>query len=486
MTSSTKTWDPEQIKIAIDPRYTIEQAARLTGRSYAAVRHQRYQARLAQKAPGTDSGLKENGHEACCGVNAGPKVCSCIVGQPGQTGFPGDYIDLNDPNLPILHGNQLPPSVGIAPEEEEEKTYEEDLEFSQSEHWQKRFNILAGKYRKALAANSVVNQLVAEIKAVAPTSYDPAPAIVTTRGDNHGTPQSAFLLLSDTHVGKVVEPSQTLGFGGYNFDIFVRRLKYLEESVISIRENHTTTHIEELVVAILGDMLDGALNHGVEAGQRSPLFNQYYGAAHAIAQFLRNLAAHFPVIRIKTVVGNHTRWQNQRKMPTENRFSNLDQFLYALVQALVADIQNIKFQLDTQPFNVFKVQGFTFHAAHGDHLRGGDQGLGIPSRAVARELSAKAQLYMKHGKQAPHYYVTGHLHREIVLPHTLGDYTVNGGFPGVDNYGLSENFSAVDPSQRFFFVHPKYGKTAEYGLSLKHADALDLKPYTIPEGFACE
>lgn len=446
MTSSNTNWTEEHRLIAVDPRHTIEQAARLTGRSYSAIRHQRYQATLKAKAD-----LRNITQEA-----------------PPVTGYPE------------------PVTGSEAPVTRPEPTYEEDMEAAESGHWKQRFAILQGKYRKALAENSVVNQLVQEIRSVAPTSYDPAPAVVSNRSEDHGTPQSAFLMLSDTHVGKVIDPNQTLGFGGYNFGLYLKRLKYLEESVISIKENHTTTHIEELVVAILGDMLDGALNHGVEAGQRSPLFNQYYGAAHATAQFLRNLSAHFPVIRIKTVVGNHTRWQTQRKMPTENRFSNLDMFYYALVQALVSDIKNIDFRLDAQPFSVFKVQGFVFHAAHGDHLRGGDQGLGIPSRAVAREISAKTQLYMKHGQQAPHYYVTGHLHREIILPHTLGDYTVNGGFPGVDNYGLSENFSAVDPSQRFFFVHPKYGKTAEYGLSLKHADCMDKPTYTIPEGFACE
>jgi len=77
----------------------------------------------------------------------------------------------------------------------------------------------------------------------------------------------------------------------------------------------------------------------------------------------------------------------------------------------------------------------------------------------------------------------GHLHRSITLPHALGSVIVNGGFPGVDNYGLMEGFSPVDPMQRFFFVHPKYGKTAEYPIDLSHASTLNKRPYSIPEGF---
>jgi hypothetical protein len=296
------------------------------------------------------------------------------------------------------------------------------------------------------------------------------------------TPQSAVLLFSDTHVGKLVTPEQTLGFGKYDFNTFLHRLKYLEESVVSIITNHTTTPIQELVVAMMGDMLDGALNHSAEVGQVHTLFSQYYGAGHAIAQFFRNIAPHFPSVRVHTVVGNHTRWQNQRKMPTDNRFSNLDMFLYALVEALTRDIPNLKWDLNMQPFQLFDVQGFVFKEAHGDHLRGGDKALGIPNHAIGREISITSQLCSKGGRQAPHYYICGHLHRGIQLPHALGEVIINGGFPGLDNYALTENFNPVDPVQRMFFMHPKYGKTAEYMLSLKFAKD-GPAPYSIPGDF---
>lgn len=292
-----------------------------------------------------------------------------------------------------------------------------------------------------------------------------------------------MLLFSDTHVGQIVDSAQTLGFGEYNFEVFLARLKYLEESTLSIVSNHTTVAVEELIVAMLGDFLHGNLNHAVEAGQHITLFTQYYSAGHAIAQFLRNLAPRFPKLRIKTVVGNHTRWSNQKKMPTENRFSNLDMFLYALVEALTRDVKNIEWDLNMQPFALFEVQGFTFHAAHGDHWRGGDKALGIPNHAIGRELSTKAQLFAKHARQAPHYYLAGHLHRGIQLPHALGEVIVNGGFPGLDNYALAENFNPVDPMQRLMFVHPKYGRTAEYPLTLKFAKVTGKRPYEIPEAF---
>jgi hypothetical protein len=384
--------------------------------------------------------------------------------------------------------NKLKVIAAPRPEKQsvEELPYEADRERATNELWRKKYAQLDAKYKRALHESSVTEQLVSEIRDLAPKSYVAAPAIVRVRPKSKSTSQSAMLLFSDTHVGKVVTPAQTLGFGEYNFNVFLARLKYLEESIVSILENHTTMEIDELVIGMLGDMLDGALSHSVEGGQRNTLFSQFYGAGHAIAQFMRNLAAHVPAIRIKTVVGNHTRWQNQHKMPTENRFSNLDMFLYALVEALTADIKNISWDLNCQPFSIFEVKGWTFHAAHGDHLRGGDKALGIPNHAIGREISTKTQLFAKHDRQAPHYYVCGHLHRAIQLPHALGEVTINGGFPGLDGYSLTENFNPVDPTQRFFFVHPKYGKTAEYSLGLKFANLSETRPYNIPETFPIE
>jgi hypothetical protein len=290
-------------------------------------------------------------------------------------------------------------------------------------------------------------------------------------------------MLSDTHIGKQVSPDQTLTFGRYDFDTFMARLKYLEESIISIVQNHVTTSVPELVIAMLGDLLDGTLAHSNEVGQVDPIFNQYYCGAHALAQFLRNLAPHFPKIRIYDVVGNHTRYQNQHRMPTKNRYSNFDKFLYALVRELVRDIPKVEWTLDAQPYQLFEVQGFTFFGAHGDTMRGGDKTLGVPNHAFGRLVSTATQLMNKYNRKAPNYYLVGHLHRDIVLPHATGSILVNGGFPGVDEFGLGEMFTPADPSQKFFFVHPQYGKTASYDIGLKFAQVGKTPPYVVPAEF---
>ncbi len=350
-------------------------------------------------------------------------------------------------------------------------------------YWKKRALTAEKDLAKSSEARTATDVLVENVLSAAPISYMAAPAIAPRAKRGTSSPQSAVLLFSDQHVGCVVTPEQTQGFGGYNFDIFLRRLKRLENSVVSILHDHVTTNISELVIPMLGDTIDGALQHAAECGQDNTLFSQFFGASHAIAQFVRNLSAHVPRVRVVTCVGNHTRWGTQRKMPTKNRFSNLDHFIYAQVKALTRDIPTIDFQMDQQPSAEFKVQGFNFLALHGDTLRGGDRALGIPAHALGRNISASSQMRLKFERPGINYYLLGHFHRPLEICHALGDAVFNGGFPGIDGYAMAESFTPCDPVQKMFFMHPRHGRTASYILNLKYADLTGPTPYEMPGGF---
>src|ERR1035438_1774113 len=145
-------------------------------------------------------------------------------------------------NLPVADVPKKVPAI---------TAYETDKSDASDISWEKKFKELDRKYRRALHEGTVVDHLVAEISDLAPVSYSPLPAVHDVRPLGEHTSQSALLMLSDTHVGLKVVPEQTLGFGNYNFPIFLARLKYLEESVISILRGHTTMKIDELVIPML-------------------------------------------------------------------------------------------------------------------------------------------------------------------------------------------------------------------------------------------
>lgn len=352
-------------------------------------------------------------------------------------------------------------------------------------YWKKR----AKTAEKALAdarQDKTAAEIVAEnILEMAPKSYSATLPTVVPDKPKHGSPQSAVLLFSDTHIGAVVHPEQTLDLGNYSFEIFLRRLCRLERSVFSILGDHTTTDVPEIVVPMLGDMLDGALVHAAECGQSNTMLEQFYAGGHAIAQFFRNLSGLAPKIRIHGTVGNHTRWGHQAKMPSKNRNSNFDMLLYLYIQALVRDVPNIEWHLDWQPFARFEVQGYSFYCAHGDNVKGGDKTLGIPNHSLGRMVSTTTQLCARKKIETPAYYCLGHLHRPIELPHARGQVIVNGAFPGIDGYALAEYFNSSYPIQKFWLMHPKFGRSATYDLRLDLGDDTPHN-YTLPTQFTCQ
>lgn len=348
--------------------------------------------------------------------------------------------------------------------------------------WKRQYNVLEREVTKLRDLHELDELLVSRIVDVAPVSYE-CPPVVALDHERGGTPQSAVLCFSDTHIGKVVTREQTLGVGEYNYELFLRRLFRLECAVTSILHDHTTTNIEELHVAMIGDMLDGGLNHSAEVAQLNTKFEQFYSAGHAIAQMLTRLSAVVP-LKIHTAVGNHTRWGEQRKMPTKNRYSNLDMFLYAYLEALTAGNDRINWNLTKQPFAVFDIYNTVFYAGHGDHLRGGDRILGVPNHAIGRQISGTTQTFSMIEKTPPHFYLFGHFHKPIELPHAKGKVIVNGGFPGVDEFGTMGQFTPSLPQQNFFLVHPKFGRTANYDLHLSFGDS-QPHGYQLPDKFAC-
>lgn len=381
---------------------------------------------------------------------------------------------------------KLEPHAPGTPEDKKPTTVTEDKQRYDNAYWKAQYDQLQRKYNQVVEVSCVEDRLVEAAREVLKTPYTPEPPVVyrTPAAQKH-TPQTAVLLLSDGHIGKVVDPEQTLNFGRYNFEIFCSRLKHLENRVISIMTEHQKSKITKLLIAMLGDMVDGSLNHAAEAGQANTVFAQAYNGAHVVAQFLRNIAPHVPSIQIETVVGNHGRWGTQHKMPTKNRYSNLDMFFYAMVESLVRDISTIKFNLNVQPFQTVMIEESVLWLGHGDHLKGGDKALGVPAHSIGRQLSTVAQMHSREGRQVPNIYCVGDKHKSMELPHCNGDFIINSSFVGYDEYAHSSNFPDSGPAQKLFFVHPRYGRTATYNIYLQHAPDL-VDAYTVPAGFKIE
>lgn len=284
----------------------------------------------------------------------------------------------------------------------------------------------------------------------------PAPAV----GD--GQKQTAFLMLSDLHVGAVADLEETGGFGEYNYPVFRRRLFALRDAVRSITAHHRLAGpVDDLVAPLLGDLVE---NDEIFPAQSSmidlDLMEQVIRATEDLAEFYVSLLDTFQTIFVPCVTGNHGRIgkKGQRK-----RFINWDYLIgHMLEMKLEAHSDRIMFEIPKAPFLVVNVEGKEFLLRHGDGIKSWG---GIPYYGIARSTGRWIAIQASQNKRFD-YMCMGHFHQAASIPYTGGEVLMNGCFPGVTEYSVEVIEGLNTPMQLFGFVHPSYGLAARYPILL--------------------
>jgi hypothetical protein len=287
---------------------------------------------------------------------------------------------------------------------------------------------------------------------------------------------SAVLLLSDTHIGKIVRADQTDDLGSYSPLTYLARLDYLIRTVVDDVGASGVLPVRELHVLLLGDLVEGLLEHGTEREEKLLMVEQFSVAAYTLFEALLRLCAAVPRVHVYGVCGNHGRWPSQRRMPTENRHSNFDSLVYSALQAMTtaANVPNLVFDLRTESRQIIEVGRFRIHAQHGDEIRGGD----LPLRGIQSEVYHSTLRRVMNGRGRIDYWVLGHLHRSATLPLGDGNVVINGSFVGLDSYAM--RFAPTVASQTLFWLEDE-GKTLQRELRLQAAPIPTELPFSIPQ-----
>lgn len=299
-------------------------------------------------------------------------------------------------------------------------------------------------------------------------SAPPSCSILPSEGPFH----SALLLVSDAHVGKVCSREETEGRAVYNPAHFVARLALLEKEVIRLLKHGPP--LDELVVLFLGDIVEGALDHGAEREESMLISRQFSLAVALFSQFLTRIASVVPSLRVYGCSGNHGRWPGQRRPPTVGRESNLDGLVYRAIEAVLAaaNVQNVRFHLSDAPRQSIRIKSTLVAAAHGDEIRGGEFFTGGIKREVYNAVLRGAR-----DGEIPDLWVTGDKHVPQSLSIGFGQHVINGTFVGEDAFGL--RFAPAVASQTLMWICPRRGKMLQSDIRLDGARLPDPLPYQL-------
>lgn len=276
------------------------------------------------------------------------------------------------------------------------------------------------------------------------------------------------LLLSDFHIGEVVNKEEMVGLSEYNFEIFCKRFQFLMDKVAEIKTEvlDGAYDVQKLNILFLGDIVCGDIHEELSETAQGTVIEWSFNGASFIAPYLAELSHIFPQIDICGVVGNHGRLKKKPRFKL--RYVNWDTVFYKALELHLSNIDNIDCQFDKGLFHLKDVCGFNFLMMHGDGIR---SSLGIPWYGINRTDANLTGTFASKEKYY-NYLCLGHFHQPGTLDRWAGEKIINGNLKGGDEFSLGAMATVSEPKQILFGVFPKYGKSGEYKLNVKYGDEL--------------
>jgi hypothetical protein len=288
--------------------------------------------------------------------------------------------------------------------------------------------------------------------------------------------RSAVLPIFDIQYGQLVQAQDTpLGLGTYSTSIFQERLARWYEAVTESLLDYSTSHaISELVIALGGDLVEGA---DIFAGQAWQLevdpAKQTVELSVYLAETLGNLIAFCKTeigvkkVMVACVPGNHGKVGGKKAgaIPATMSWDWLcAEFLKLRLSGHPIDV----FAIESGGALLFKSMSHLFLLIHGQEVRGWG---GIPfygfTRFDGRAIRMTGEIF--------DYCLSGHIHQPAVIPNgSGGEYIISGDWVGANNLS-GQIVAASRPQQRLIFVSEKWGLSEN--VPIYFAEAARPKPH---------
>lgn len=283
---------------------------------------------------------------------------------------------------------------------------------------------------------------------------DPQPIEHRKAGKRVATP---IAVASDWHIGEDIDPASINGLNEFDNEIAARRVQRFFRSVAWLVDwcrspgtGKSGYSIEEMVLALLGDLIAGYLrDEDLQSNLLSPTQSIDILIDWCIAG-VDYLLKRTGVKRllIPCACGNHDRTTRKRqsKRSVENSYAWL---LYRQLARHYAKDPRVEVYIAGGAMIYFDVYRWKVRAMHGDNLKfqGGIGGVSIPLRRAVDAWNK--------GQHAD-YTICGHWHQL----QDFGDIVVNGSLCGYGPYARDEVKARFEPPrQAFFLIDQKRGKT---------------------------
>lgn len=303
-----------------------------------------------------------------------------------------------------------------------------------------------------------------EIYGLAKATPEPPNWILKPHGKGlSGVPVTIW---SDWHWGEVVNPAEVGGVNSFNRAIAKQRLKQLVASTIDLAFNHMThPDYPGIVICLGGDMITGNIHEELRDTNEGYVQQTLLELQEELITALSLMADKFKRVFVPCVVGNHGRMTHKPRMKGRV-FESYEWNLYCQLERHFKNDKRIQFLIPEETDAYFTVMGHRFLLTHGDTLgvKGGDGIIGCLG-PIARGAFKVGRSESQIGRDFDTMLI-GHWHTYVPRGDSI-PVIVNGALKGYDEYArLGLRVSYTRPSQALWFVHEKYGITAQWQIYL--------------------
>ena len=297
---------------------------------------------------------------------------------------------------------------------------------------------------------------------------NPVIHIPTAKNIRVSSTLSAVLVLSDWHIGEVVEKDEIEEFNEYNWALAQKRAYYLQKQFVNwVNVQRSAMTVDELVVVCIGDLVSGSIHYELHVTNEFPAPVQSVRSGILVAKTIAEMAPHFKSVRVEFVtMDNHSRL-TQKPQWKDGGFNSYNYVVGFVAKERLSGVKNVEFNMYSSVKALVAIQGWKYLCQHGHGIKGWS---GIPwygtDRHIAREAKSRRSIPTKTFDKM----IIGHFHQ----PLWTTDYIVNGSLSGTSELDHGCGRHAL-PSQVAFLVHPKYGEMNRIEFNVSNGDSENFK-----------
>lgn len=324
-----------------------------------------------------------------------------------------------------------------------EKKIEKDFEYrdarKEAQESRQKLNYLIGeneKLEKLLEAQTTLkhNLQTFEIK---------------PKKDNNDSEATAVVLLSDWHIDEVVAESSINALNKFDYEIAEQRATETFRVINRLLDIfQRDIHIYNLVLWLGGDFISGSIHEDLQENNSMLPIDAIWKVQNLLVSGIKFLLENSDVnLIIPCSCGNHSRITEKQRVSTEQG-NSLETLLYKNLAMYFEDEPRVKFIISDSYHTYLDIYSYTlrFHHGHSIQYGGGIGGLFIPAYKAISQWNKGKNAYLD---------CFGHFHQKK----DGGNFVSNGSLIGFNQYAIKIKADFDKPSQTFFLVDKKRGKT---------------------------